>query len=242
MRRYERFASEIADLIDAGALRPGDRLPSVREASSMQGLSRTTVFAAYYLLEARGLVHVRPRSGNYVRARSLRAAAAAPKTPHANALSEDEEIDDLSIELIRSAGSRELVTLGSDFLSPSLYPLSRLARHLWDSMRDLDPFCLTHDSVSGKELRCQIELRYRLAGTAVDAEEIILTTGAMEGLHLCLQAVTRPGDVVAIESPSFYPALQMLERLKLRALEIPTHSRDGSAGLCRQSTMTRKDS
>ncbi|WP_366919351.1 GntR family transcriptional regulator [Variovorax ginsengisoli] len=186
MRRYERYASEIADLIDAGALNPGDRLPSVREASAMQGLSRTTVFAAYYLLEARGLIHVRPRSGYFVHDRSHRAAAVAPKTSHANAPSAEEEIDDLSMELIRTAGSRELVQLGSGFLSPTLYPLSRLARHLWNSMRDLDPFCVSHDSVPAKDLRRQIALRYRLAGTAVDAEEITLTAGAMEGLHLCL--------------------------------------------------------
>jgi DNA-binding transcriptional MocR family regulator len=61
----------------------------------------------------------------------------------------------------------------------------------------------------------------------VDAQEIIITNGAMEALNLCLEAVTRPGDVVVVESPTFYAALQALERLNLQALEVATHPRDG---------------
>ncbi|MDM0116454.1 GntR family transcriptional regulator, partial [Variovorax sp. J22R133] len=50
MNLYERCANEIAALIRSGMLRPGDRLPSVRAASAARGLSRTTIFEAYYLL------------------------------------------------------------------------------------------------------------------------------------------------------------------------------------------------
>eukprot|EP00456_Euglypha_rotunda_P020651 TRINITY_DN17969_c0_g1_i4.p1 TRINITY_DN17969_c0_g1~~TRINITY_DN17969_c0_g1_i4.p1 ORF type:complete len:115 (-),score=34.13 TRINITY_DN17969_c0_g1_i4:11-355(-) len=49
----------------------------------------------------------------------------------------------------------------------------------------------------------------------------------MEALNLCLQAVTRPGDTVVIESPTFYVALQALERLGLRAVEVATHADEG---------------
>jgi DNA-binding transcriptional MocR family regulator len=55
----------------------------------------------------------------------------------------------------------------------------------------------------------------------------VITSGAMEALNLCLQAVTQPGDAVAIESPAFYGCLQALERLKLRAVEIATDSQEG---------------
>src|SRR5690606_32160363 len=46
-------------------------------------------------------------------------------------------------------------------------------------------------------------------------------------LNLSLQALTRPGDLVAIESPAFYGCLQAIEALGLRAVEVPTHARDG---------------
>ena len=44
----------------------------------------------------------------------------------------------------------------------------------------------------------------------VGPDEPIITNGAMEALNLCLQAVTQPGDVVAVETPTFYAALQAL--------------------------------
>src|SRR3546814_20363390 len=58
-------------------------------------------------------------------------------------------------------------------------------------------------------------------------DELVITTGAMEALNLCLQVVTEPGDLVAIEAPAFYATLQVLERLKLKAVEIPVHPREG---------------
>jgi len=61
----------------------------------------------------------------------------------------------------------------------------------------------------------------------VPTDEIVITSGAMEGLNLCLQAVTAPGDLIAIESPTFYAGLQASERLGLKVIEIPSHPREG---------------
>jgi DNA-binding transcriptional MocR family regulator len=58
-------------------------------------------------------------------------------------------------------------------------------------------------------------------GVSIPPDEIVVTSGALEALNLSLMAVTRPGDVVAVESPGFYAALQAIERLDLRAVEIP---------------------
>uniref|UniRef100_UPI001CA3E2D2 aminotransferase class I/II-fold pyridoxal phosphate-dependent enzyme n=1 Tax=Enterobacter agglomerans TaxID=549 RepID=UPI001CA3E2D2 len=58
-------------------------------------------------------------------------------------------------------------------------------------------------------------------------DEIVVTNGALEALNLCLMAVARPGDVVAVEAPGFYAALQAIERLDLRAVEIPVDPRTG---------------
>ena len=77
------------------------------------------------------------------------------------------------------------------------------------------------------ELRRQIARRMVQAGCAVGADEVVITNGCQEALVLALQAVTRPGDVVAIESPTFYGLLQALEALQLEALEIPTDPVDG---------------
>jgi DNA-binding transcriptional MocR family regulator len=58
---------------------------------------------------------------------------------------------------------------------------------------------------------------------------VLVTAGCLDGIVACLRAVTRPGDVVALESPTYFGLLEILEVLELRALEIPTHPRDGLA-------------
>ena len=68
MTRYQALADDIEASIRTGVLRPGDRLPSVRRTCEARGVSASTVFQAYYLLEARGLVRARERSGYYVSA------------------------------------------------------------------------------------------------------------------------------------------------------------------------------
>jgi len=231
MKRYERHADEIAQLIHSGALHPGQRIPSVREASRTRGISPSTVFEAYYLLEAQGLIHARPRSGYYV---STRLPAA--KGPHAGeplpsqppSGSTGVAISELVFEVLGSARERGLVPLGSAFPGLELFPLDRLARCLVSGMRRLDPWSIVQSLSPGDErLRQQIALRYGLHGMAVDAQEIIITNGALEALNLCLEAVTQPGDIVVVESPTFYAALQALERRQLKAVEVATHPRDG---------------
>jgi DNA-binding transcriptional MocR family regulator len=64
-------------------------------------------------------------------------------------------------------------------------------------------------------------------GCALEPDDFVITSGCAEAIHLALQAVCRPGDLVAVESPTYFGILQALEAQGLRALEIPTHSRDG---------------
>ena len=71
MKRYERLTEEITASIRSGLLQAGDRLPSVRQTSASRGVSPSTVFKAYYLLEARGLIRDWARvglSGHYAAA------------------------------------------------------------------------------------------------------------------------------------------------------------------------------
>jgi DNA-binding transcriptional MocR family regulator len=77
------------------------------------------------------------------------------------------------------------------------------------------------------ELRRQIARRSIDWGGNVVPDEIVVTFGCTEALNLCLRAVTREGDTVAVESPVYFGFLQILESLNLRALEVPTHPREG---------------
>lgn len=226
--RYELLARELEQQIAAGVLRPGDRLPSVRQTRASRGLSPSTVFQAYYLLESRGLVRAVPRSGYFVAARADGVLLAEPRTTEPQSGSQTVEVNDLVCEILGSARARDIVPFGSAFPSPNLFPLDRLRRALVSSTRRLEPWNMVEDLPPGNlRLRREIAKRYLRQGLAIATDEIVLTHGAMEALNLCLNAVTRPGDAVVVESPTFYVALQALQRLGLRAIEVPTHCREG---------------
>ena len=225
--RYERLAVELADGIEQGALRPGERLPSVRRLCASHQLSPSTVFQAYALLESRGLVEARPRSGYFVSAeRGAQRPPPAVAQPRSQA--QPVALSELIFELLGSTRDADVVPLGSAFPAPSLFPFETLARCGARAMRRISPAQITGALTAGDEgLREALRQRYALHGVPLPADELVICNGALEALNLCLQAVTQPGDVVVVESPTFYAALQAIERLNLRALEVATDPAEG---------------
>ncbi|MET0892882.1 MAG: PLP-dependent aminotransferase family protein [Pseudoxanthomonas sp.] len=228
MKRYESLAEDIARSIHDGLLKPGQRLPSVRQAAATRQVSPSTVFQAYYLLEARGLVQSRPRSGYYVATHASPLPPEPETASHPDGESRDVDVSELVFEVLQSAMAHDVVPLGSAFPSPLLFPLDRIGRAVASAALHLDPWSTVDDLTPGNvALRRQIALRYQIAGMDVGIDEIVITNGALEALNLCLAAVTGPGDAVLVESPCFYATLQALERNGLRAIEVQTHPRDG---------------
>ncbi|CAG0978974.1 2-aminoadipate transaminase [Methylophilaceae bacterium] len=228
MKRYEKLAGEIAQSIRDGVLRRGDKLPSVRLASSSRGISPATVFQAYYLLEARGLITARERSGYFVTG----GANGIPQLPEPEFTTRPQvtqvDVSELVFEILGSVRARKVVPLGSAFPSPLLFPLKSLARTMASTVQSMDPWSTVRDLSPGDEnLRRQIALRYLIDGLKIPTDGIVITAGALEALNLCLSAVTRPGDAVLVESPTFYAALQAIERSGLKAIEVPSHPRLG---------------
>ncbi|MDH2200379.1 GntR family transcriptional regulator MpaR [Ectopseudomonas oleovorans] len=227
MKRYEKFADEIAELIRTGVLGPGEKVPSVRHASRTYGVSPSTVFQAYYLLEDRGLIQARARSGYFVREHAKRPLHEPELTAHA-AQTTEVDVSELVFSVLASLKDPHTVPFGSAFPSPDLFPLPRLAKSMAHALRRLSPHEIIADMTAGNaDLRRQIALRYMVSGVMLPMEELVISNGALEALNLCLQCVTQPGDLVAIESPTFYACLQVLERLQLKAVEIPVHPREG---------------
>lgn len=228
MKRYEQLANDIASSIQSGVLSRGDKLPSVRQTSISRQVSPATVFQAYYLLEARGLIIAKARSGYYVAAGAIQLPSTpAPRADHAITLT-DVDVSQLVFEVLESIRDKDVVPLGSAFPSPLLYPLARLGRMMTSALQEANPWSSLDNLSNGDaELRHQIAMRYLIDGLQVHADEIVITNGALEALNLCLMTLTRPGDSVLIESPTFYAALQSIERIGLKAIEVPSHPRDG---------------
>jgi DNA-binding transcriptional MocR family regulator len=223
LTRYRDLADEVAALITSGTLRTGERVPSVRDLVRQHRVSPATAMRAYEMLESKELIESRPRSGYYVSDRWHRQIS-PPRHSRPPSRSTSVAISELVFDILESTRHRDIVPLGSAFPSPTLFPWAKLARFLGSSARHMDPWDVVQSLPPGSdELRRQIARRYMLSGASVNTEEIIVTSGALEALNLALGALTRPGDIVAIESPSFYACLQAIEAAGLKALEIPTH-------------------
>lgn len=230
MLLYENLANEFATLIGDGQMRPGDRLPSVRHLAQQRQLSISTVVQALRTLESRGIVEARPQSGYYVRGRTARFVEAPAATMATTAaLPVEVGVCRRLVDVLRANEAPDMVPLGSALPAPELLLAPRLNR-LYASVARRQPKLLagsSHGELSEAPLLRALMRRALEWGYPLAADEIIVTNSCTEAMTLCLRAVTRPGDTVAVESPTYYVMLQLLEAMGLRALEIPTHPDTG---------------
>jgi DNA-binding transcriptional MocR family regulator len=223
---YHQVADQIHELIRAGTLRAGDKVPSVRRLSQQQGVSVSTVLQAYQRLEDIGVIEARPQSGYYVRRHTALVAEPAPSRPPRRALTV--EVNELADAMLAHANDPDFVAFGSGCPAPDLFPLERVRRVLSSiARRDRDALGRYGLPPGTERLRRAVARRALEWGCRVDYRDLVTTSGCMEAINLCLRAVTKPGDLVALESPTYYGFLQILQGLGLRALEIPTHPRSG---------------
>lgn len=220
--KYVEVADRIERLIENGALKVGDKLLSVRALSKEQGISVSTAFQAYYQLESKGLIEARPQSGYYVKfshAHVLDLPKVSSPLHDAVPVSVDEMIDSVYSDL----NNEKLIHFSLGVPSISLLPVARLNKSLLHVTRDSKSSCLNYEHVQGNaSLRRQIARQSFNWGGAPSEEEVVVTAGCVEALSLCIKAITKPGDAVAIESPTYFAIFQVLESHGLKVVEIPT--------------------
>ncbi len=225
--RYEQIASQIRQLIEKGTYRPGDRIPSVRQMSLQKGVSISSVLQAYLLLESRGLIEARPQSGYYV----CRPAAIHLPEPESSSPGLDPShinLHDLVMMVMRDTLNPGLAQLGAAMPNLELLPTQRINRILAGLARKASKITHQYQFLPGVgDLRVQIARHAVSSGCQLSPNDIVITSGGTEAIDLCLHAVCKPGDIVAIESPMYFGTLQLLEVNGLRALEIPTNPREG---------------
>jgi DNA-binding transcriptional MocR family regulator len=224
---YETLADELAEQIQQGTLPAGERLPGVRLFSQQRGVSPATAVSVYRRLEADGLVESRPRSGFFVRNRP-NVEIAEPGISRPSVRPRAITGQQLSMQLVKAANEPDVVQLGTAVPNIDLLPSRAIERSFAKVLRQHRRAAMGYTFPPGlPELRKQIARRMADAGCRVKPDEIVITNGCQEAVVLALRAVTSPGDIVAVESPTFYGLLQAIDSLGLKALEIPTHPRDG---------------
>lgn len=226
-RKYERLADFVVALIGKGTLRAGMRAPSLRELAQQHSASLSTAMAAYRLLEDRGVLEARPRSGYYVSSRpKVRMDTPGLSRPPRGA--SRVAVAQGVLGLLEHVANPELTPLGCAVPSAKVLAARRLDRCMARAARQHGARYNTYTALRGDApLREQIARRAARTGQLLDSNDIVITCGCTEALSLALGALARRGGTVAIESPTYFGLLQVLQAKGLKVLELPTDATTG---------------
>ena len=226
--RYEQVAQKIEENINMLQLRPGDKIPSVRQVRRDLKVSLNTVFQAYSLLEAKGLIISRPRSGYIIN--SLGSSLKIPETKSRPMLPANVEITAMAVAMMKNAKENGIVNFS--ILAPvnEFIPITSLNKAVKASLSEVGNDNFQYPLVDGHpNLLKQISVLSLEWEKPLSPDKILVTNGGMEAINLCLDSITSKGDIIAVESPTYHGILQSLERRGLKALEIKV---DPQNGLC----------
>ena len=168
----------------------------------------------------------RPQSGYYVK----KTALSLPQEPALTMPPRQAcEIDtDLAFQIFVTMRDPNMTQLGVALPAMELLPLAQLNRLTGRILRENPELAHAY----GTPMRCEIlrsEFAKRMldAGCSVPPDQLVVTNGAMEAIYLSLQALTQPGDTIAVESPTYVGVLEAMKTLQLKAFTLPTHPREG---------------
>ena len=224
---YLQVATGIEKMIADDVLKIGDKLPSVRMLSEEYGISMGTAFQAYYHLEGKGLIESRPKSGYYVRFNHRRFPE-MPKQIRPEPISHDVSVKEMISSIYMDIAAPDVINFALAVPDISLLPAAKLNKSVVHALRNTKDHCINYEHTQGNlELRTQIAKLAFNWGGKVQPEEVIVTTGCLEAITICLRAVTRPGDTVAVECPVYFGIYQAAESLGLKVVEITSCSING---------------
>lgn len=220
---YNQVADQLQTLIRDGVYREGERLPGVRVLSRQFGVSISTVLQAHQTLEARGYLEARERSGYFVRLPAMEMPE--PVMQKHKTVPVPVSAREMALELCMVENKRA-VPLAAAIPHPDFLPVRQIQQAtLWAARRGLETLDY---AFPGKPVyRRQVAQRMTTMGVPVSPDDILATNGAQEAIIMALRAVTQPGDIVAVESPSFPGVLQALDVVGLKVIEVPTHPSEG---------------
>jgi len=226
MKLYDKVAKELRENIHAGLFVAGDKLPSIRKLVALHNVSISTVQMAYQQLEMEGLIEARPKSGYFVSL--VTTAPTLPKTSRPAQRPIDVSQWQQVLDVLLTKEGVDTVQLQHAMPNMNEPTLKPLLKKMTELMRHQVTLSLPYGDIKGAlVLREQIVKLSVNSGCSLHPDDLVITSGCQEALSVCLRAVTKPGDIVAVESPSFYGSMQAIKTANLKAIEIPTNAESG---------------
>lgn len=215
--RYKTLVDAFAADIRSGKLLPGTRLPTHRQLAATEGLALVTASRVYAELEAMGLVSGETGRGTFVRETSLPPGLGMDQKVVAVGMT------DLNFNYPSLPGQ-------ADLLRGALRQLA--------SSGDLESLLRYQPHAGRLHERASVARHLRTRGLTVEAEQVLVVSGAQHGLAVTMMALLQPGDVIAADALTYSGFKVLAESLHLEVLPIPVldHGPDLQAleRLCRQ--------
>ncbi|MCP5119868.1 MAG: PLP-dependent aminotransferase family protein [bacterium] len=218
---YRQLYRQIKIDIERGHLVKGDRLPATRELAGQLGLNRTTITAAYELLETEGLIRRHVGRGSFV---------AGETTAHAEGLRWQDLLTapgGTAAGPLALRGSDEVISFATSRPSEELFPIEALRAITAEVMSSASASeILQLGSPSGYgPLRRHLLKHAQSAGVARSSDDIIITNGCQQALDLLQRVLIGQGDAVIVEDPVYPGVHHVLERAGARVAGVPVGPR-----------------
>ena len=220
--KYDQVSRYINELIEKGDLKPGDKAPSLRKLSKQLGVSIATVSQSYVNLEDQGVLSAKPQSGFYINT-LVDQINELPKQSAPAGQARRIRFGELFEEIFQNANNPRITPFGTSKPSTEFLPVKSLTRTTRSIIGRYPGKSMDYVFPPGDyKLREQIAKLYEPTSTRVRAEDVIITSGATEALSISLRTVAKRGDTIAVESPTYFAVLRMIEKMGMLAVEIET--------------------
>lgn len=219
---YLKIAKILEGQIISETLRIGEKLPSIRSVQKIYNVSINTVKQAFLELESKSLIESRPRSGYFVSKTSQRRLA-LPSVSSPKLSTKENTPEDLMHKVFNAFQHKEIRQFSLGIPHKSLLPIAKLNKGMVKVLRELDGSGTAHEPAQGSlNLRRNVAKWSLVIEGKLTEDDFVTTLGTMNAIYYCLNAVTKPGDTIATESPAYFGILQLAKSMGLNVIELPT--------------------
>jgi DNA-binding transcriptional MocR family regulator len=228
----DQLSTRFAERIRTRLLAPGARLPSVRQCAQQQGVSPSTVVAAYDQLLAQGLVEARKNRGFYVREMAVAPEKRAQDATHSGAsLTTQSDLQAQHVPVNATALIRGMFHRNSELPQPGMgaFPPDWMETSFMPaavrkvtSGPALQSLSLQYGEPAGDSgLRQALAQKLAAYSVQVAPGQIVTTVGATHALDIVSRTLLRAGDYVMVEEPGWAIEFARLGALGMRILPVP---------------------
>jgi DNA-binding transcriptional MocR family regulator len=199
---YRQLVGLVEGGLSRGVLRQGTRLPPERDLARACRVSRTTVVTAYRELEAKGLVRGYVGRGTFVSAAPE--PDAAPFAWRGKVSTSALQMSDSTVRhLVRVAWDPKIVSFAAGQPALDRFPVAEF-RAAVDRVLTREAAVAWHNGPTEGLMRCREAIAARFGGLG---DQILVVSGAQQGLDLLARCLIDPGDTVIVDRPTYLGAM-----------------------------------